>query len=51
MKETSIASCEVLDLKYIASPFQRRLVGITIKATAASVNITDLLFGFAFCKK
>ena len=50
MKETSIASCEVLDLKYIASLFQRRLVGITIKATAASVN-TDLLFGFAFCKK
>ena len=49
-KETSIASCEVLDEKYRIA-VQGIFVGIIIKAGGASVKVTDLLFAFAFCKK
>ena len=49
-KETSIPSCEVLDEKYRIA-FQGMFVGIIIKASAASLKVTDLLFTFAFCKK
>ena len=51
MKETSLASCEVhvLDQKYHII-VQGIFVGIIIKASAASLKVTDLLFAFAFCK-
>ena len=49
-KETSIASCEVLDEKYRIA-VQGIFVGIIIKAGGASVKVKDLLFVFAFCKK
>ena len=45
-KETSIASCEVLDEKYGIA-----VQGIfVIKASAASLKVTDLLLAFAFCE-
>ena len=47
-KETSIASCEVLDEKYHIV-VQGIFVGIIIKASAASLKVKDLL-AFAFCK-
>ena len=46
-KETSIASCEVLDEKYRIA-VQGIFVGIIIKASGASLQVTDLLFAFAF---
>ena len=46
-KETSIASCEVLDEKYRIAD-QGIFVGIIIKASGASLQVTDLLFAFAF---
>ena len=49
-KETSIANCEVLDEKYRIA-VQGIFVGIIIKASGASLQVTDLLFAFAFCKK
>ena len=51
VKETSLASCEVhvLDQKYHII-VQGIFVGIIIKASAASLKVTDLLFAFAFCK-
>ena len=49
-KETSIASCEVLDEKYRIA-VQGIFVGIIIKAGGASPKVTDLSFVFAFCKK
>ena len=48
-KETSIANCEVLDEKHCMA-VQGIFVGIIIKAGGASVNVTDLLFAFAFSK-
>ena len=49
-KETSIANCEVLDEKHCMA-VHGIFVGIIIKASGASVKVTDLLFAFAFCKK
>jgi len=49
-KETSITSCEVLDEKY-HTIVQGIFVGIIIKASAASLKVTDLLFAFTFCKR
>ena len=51
-KETSIASCEVLDEKYRIA-VQGIFVRIFIKAGGASlkVTLTDVLFAFSFCKK
>ena len=49
-KETTIANCEVLDEKYRIA-VQGIFVGIMIKASGASLEVTDLLFAFAFCKK
>ena len=49
-KETSIASFEVLDVIY-RTAVQGIFVGIIIKASTASLQVTDLLFAFAFCKK
>ena len=49
-KETSIASCEVLDEKHRIA-VQGIFVGIIIKAGGASVTVTDLFFAFAFCEK
>ena len=49
-KETSIANCEVLDEKYRIA-VQGIFVGIMIKASGASLEVTDLLFAFNFCKK
>ena len=49
-KETSIANCEVLDEKYRIA-VQGIFVGIMIKASGASLEVTDLLFAFYFCKK
>ena len=48
VKETSLASCEVhvLDQKYHII-VQGIFVGIIIKASAASLKVTDLLFAFA----
>ena len=46
-KETSIANCEVLDEKYRIA-VQGIFVGIIIKASGASLRVTDLLFAFAF---
>ena len=48
-KETSIASCEVLDEKY-HTVVQGIFVRIIIKACAASLKVKDLLFAFTFCK-
>ena len=54
-KETSIANCEVLD-ENITSLFKKFFVGIIIiiiiiiKASGASLKVTDLLFAFAFCE-
>ena len=51
VKETSIVNCEVFkDQKYHIA-VQGIFVGIIIKASGASVKVTDLLFAFAFCKK
>ena len=52
VKETSIASCgvHVLDQKYHII-VQGIFVGIIIKASAASLKVTDLLFAFTFWKK
>ena len=49
-KETSIANCEVLDEKYRIA-VQGIFVGIMIKASGASLEVSDLLFAFDFCKK
>ena len=49
-KETSIANCEVLDEKYRIA-VQEIFLGIIIKASSASLKVTDLLFAFTFCKK
>ena len=49
-KETSIANCEVLDEKYRIA-VQGIFVGIMIKASGASLEVTDLFFAFDFCKK
>ena len=48
-KETSIANCEVLD-ENITSLFKEFFVGIIMKASGASLGVTDLLFAFAFCE-
>ena len=50
-KETSIANCEVLDEKHRMIAVQGIFVGIIIKASGATLKVTDLLFAFAFCKK
>ena len=50
VKETSIASCEALDEKYCIFAVQGIFVVIIIKASAASLKVTDLLFAFAFCR-
>ena len=42
--------CEVLDEKYRIA-VQGIFVGIMIKASGASLEVTDLLFAFDFCKK
>ena len=42
-----IANCEVLDEKYGIKEF---LVALLL-ASASSLNVTDLLFAFTFCKK
>ena len=49
-KETSIANCEVLDENYRIA-VQEIFLGIIIKASSASLKVTDLLFAFTFCKK
>ena len=49
-KETSIAIFEVL-VEKCPIAVQGIFVGIFIKASAASIQVTDLLFAFAFCKK
>ena len=51
-KETPIASCEVMVVDVIYRiAVQRIFVGVIIKAGAASLKVTDLLFAFLFCKK
>ena len=50
-KETSIANCEVLDEKHRMIAVQGIFVGIIIKASGATLKVTDLLFAFAFRKK
>ena len=50
-KETSIANCEVLDEKHRMIAVQGIFVGVIIKASGATLKVTDLLFAFAFCKK
>ena len=50
-KETSIANSEVLDEKHRMIAVQGIFVGIIIKASGATLKVTDLLFAFAFCKK
>jgi len=51
-KETSIVNCdEVLDEKHRMITVQGIFVGIIIKASGATLKVTDLLFAFAFCKK
>ena len=51
-KETPIASCEVIVVDVIYRiAVQGIFVGIIIKAGAASLKVTDLLFAFLFCKK
>ena len=45
-KENSIASCEVLDKKHRIT-VQGIFIGIIIKASGASLKVTDLLFAFA----
>ena len=42
--------CEVLDEKYRIA-VQGIFVGIMIKASGASLEVTDLFFAFDFCKK
>ena len=42
--------CEVLDEKYRIA-VQGTFVGIMIKASGASLEVTDMLFAFDFCKK
>ena len=49
-KETLIANCEELDEKYSIA-VQRIFFSIFIKASGAILKVTDLFFGFAFCKK
>ena len=46
-KDSSIASCEVLDEKYRIA-VQGIFIGIIIKAGGASLKVTDSLFAFAF---
>ena len=50
-KETSIANCEVLGEKHRMIAVQGIFVGIIIKASGATLKVTELLFAFAFCKK
>ena len=51
-KETPVASCEVMVVDVIYRiAVQGIFVGIIIKAGAASLKVTDLLFAFLFCKK
>ena len=46
-KESLIAICEILDvLLYIASLFSEFLQALMLKANAASLKVTDLLFAF-----
>ena len=42
---------EKYQTKYIASLFKEFFVGIIIKVSAASLKVTDLLFGFTLCQK
>ena len=49
-RENSIASCEALEEKCRIA-VQGIFVGIIIKASAASLKATDLLFAFTFCQK
>ena len=49
-KETSIANCKVLDEKYRIA-VQGIFLGIIIKASCASLKVTDLLFALTFCEK
>ena len=49
-KETSIASCEVLDEKYRIA-VQGIFVDIIIKAGDTILKVKDLLFAVAFCEK
>ena len=51
VKETSVASCEVLDVTFNRIAVQGIFVGIIIKAVAASLKVTDFLLNFTFCKK
>ena len=44
------ANCEVLDEKHGMIALQGIFVGIIIKASGATLKVTDLLFAFAFCK-
>ena len=46
-KETSIPNCEV-DEKHRMIAVQGIFVGIIIKASGATLKVTDLLFAFAF---
>ena len=50
-ERTSITNCEVLDEKHRMIAVQGIFVGVIIKASGATLNVTDLLFAFAFCKK
>ena len=45
------ANCEVLDEKHHMIAVQGIFVCIIIKASGATLKVTDLLFAFAFCKK
>ena len=49
-KETSIANCEVLDEKHCMIAVQGIFVGVIIKASGATLKVTDLLFAFPFYK-
>ena len=49
VKETSMANCEVLDEKHRMIAVQGIFVSIIIKASGATLKVTDLLFAFAFC--
>ena len=51
VKETSITNCEVLDEKHRMIAIQGIFVGIIIKASGATLKVTDLLFTLAFSKK
>ena len=49
VKETSMANCEVLDEKHRMIAVQGIFVSIIIKASDATLKVTDLSFAFAFC--